>query len=153
MPLSNLAAWLGGAGSPEGALSAVVRRLLLTVDGEGQVLLYYIDADTGLYYVSRTDPELSARLERLVGSAPQPNGAQFAFEAGEGYSALDPYTMLEGGAAPRPSRYTATDPGPQRERGARVRGGLRGAGEQALLPSPVHVLPLPGQQRGGTGGV
>lgn len=112
VPLSNLAAWLGGAGSPEGALSAVVRRLLLTVDGEGQVLLYYIDADTGLYYVSRTDPELSARLERLVGSAPQPNGAQFAFEAGEGYSALDPYTMLEGGAALRPSRYTATDPVP-----------------------------------------
>lgn len=112
VPLPNLTAWLSGVQSLEGELNDMVRRLLLTVTDEGEVMLYYIDEDTGLYYSSRTSPELSARLERLVGSAPQPNGVQFAFEAGEEYADLDPYTMLEGGAAPRPSRYTVSNPVP-----------------------------------------
>lgn len=111
VPLANLSAWLSGGRIPNENLTHTVRRLLLTVTDGGEVLLYYINEETGLYYACKTDQSLAERLEQFVAEI-SPNGATFAFEAGEEYADLEPYTLFEGGATPRPDTYAATNPVP-----------------------------------------
>ena len=41
-----------------------------------------------------------------------PNGAAFAFQSGEAYTSLAPYTLLEGGVPPRPGRFSVSNPVP-----------------------------------------
>lgn len=109
LPLPNLAAWLSGGRAPGGSLTGTARRLLLATGEDGQVLLYYIDTETGLYYVSQTPETLAERLARFVEPI-SPNGAAFAFKSGETYASLDPYTLLEGTSSPQPGRFTASNP-------------------------------------------
>ncbi len=111
VPLANLTAWLSGGRAVNGALTQSVRRLLLTLDEEGRVLLYFIDEGTGGCYVSETAPDLADRLERFVAGI-SPNGSSFAFQNGEAFASLAPYTLLEGGQPPRPGRYFVSDPVP-----------------------------------------
>ena len=109
LPLPDLAAWLSGGRSSSGSLTGTARRLLLTTGADGQVLLYYIDAKSGLYYVSQTSGALAERLARFVENV-APNGAAFAFESGETYASLDPYTLLEGTSSPRPGCFSVSNP-------------------------------------------
>ena len=111
LPLPNLAAWLSGGRTSSASLTASARRLLLTIGEGGQALLYYIDAESGLCYVSQTSGDLADRLIRFAEAA-APNGAAFAFESGAAYAVLDPYTLLEGTASPRPGCYSASNPAP-----------------------------------------
>lgn len=115
IPLTNLTAWLSGGRTLNGALTAPVRRLLLTVEG-GEVLLYYINEETGSYYASKTDGSLAERLSAFTGTIP-PNGAAFAFENGDRYAALAPYTLLEGTGVPSPGRYAVSNPVPLNDDG------------------------------------
>ena len=81
VPLADLSAWLSGGRAPNQALTDTARRLLLTVTDEGDVVLYYINEDTGLYYACETTRDLAERLSQLVEGI-SPNGAAFAFESG-----------------------------------------------------------------------
>ena len=65
LPLPNLAAWLSGGRTSSASLTASARRLLLTIGEGGQALLYYIDAESGLCYVSQTSGDLADRLIRF----------------------------------------------------------------------------------------
>lgn len=107
VPLPNLAAGLI-RGTPSDALADPVRRLFLTASG-GEVLLYYINEDTGMYYASKTTADLAGSLAQFSAGV-APNGAAFAFELGETYGALAPYTLIEGAASPQPGRYAASSP-------------------------------------------
>ena len=111
LPLPDLAAWLSGGRAPSGALTASVRRLLLTVGENGAPVLFYPDAETGLFYTAGTTQALAERLERFTADV-SPNGAAFAFESGAAFASLDPYTLLEGTDPPRPGTYSSSDPVP-----------------------------------------
>ena len=111
VPLTNLTAWLSGGRAVNGSLTQCVRRLLLTLDEDGRVLLYFIDENTGICYVTETASDLAQRLERFVAGI-SPNGSSFAFQNGEAFASLAPYTLLEGDQAPQPSRYFVTNPVP-----------------------------------------
>lgn len=111
VPLANLTAWLSGGRAVNSGLTQSVRRVLLTLDEDGRVLLYFIDENTGSCYVSETASDLKQRLERFVEGV-SPNGASFAFQSGEAFASLAPYTLLEGDQPPRPDRYTAANPIP-----------------------------------------
>ena len=116
IPLANLTAWLSGGRTVNSALTQSVRRLLLTLDDSGNALLYFIDENTGNYYAAETTRDLAARLARFVEGV-SPNGAAFAFQSGDAYAALAPYTLLEGAEAPQPGRYAAANPVPITESG------------------------------------
>ena len=111
VPLANLTAWLSGGRAVNANLTQSVRRLLLTLGEDGGVRLYFIDENTGRCYVSETASDLAQRLERFVAGV-SPNGAAFAFQSGEAYASLAPYTLLGGDQPPRPDRYTAANPIP-----------------------------------------
>lgn len=111
VPLANLTAWLSGGRAVNADFTQSVRRLLLTLEEDGRVLLYFIDENTGSCYVSETASDLAQRLERFV-SGVSPNGAAFAFQSGEAYASLAPYTLLGGGEPPQPDRFTVTNPVP-----------------------------------------
>ena len=130
VPLADLSAWLSGGRAPNQALTDTARRLLLTVTDEGDVVLYYINEDTGLYYACETTRDLAERLSQLVEGI-SPNGAAFAFESGGPYAILDPYTLLEGGATPQPGRYASSNPVPL----PADTGGSYGAAFDALVQS------------------
>lgn len=111
VPLANLSAWLSGGRTPNENLTQSARRMFLAATEGGEVVLYYINEESGLYYACKTDPDLAGRLEQFVSDI-SPNGATFAFEAGEQYQSLAPYTLLEGGGTPRPGTYAAANPVP-----------------------------------------
>lgn len=131
VPLPNLSAWFSGGRVLNGSLTDTARRLLLTVTEDGEVLLYYINEESGMYYASKTAPELAERLRQFAGDT-APNGAAFAFESGETYAALDPYTLLEGASAPRPGRYSVTEAVPLSNIDS---GGTYGAAYESLVRS------------------
>ncbi|MCI8594616.1 MAG: hypothetical protein HFF09_05100 [Oscillospiraceae bacterium] len=106
VPLEVLQEWLSGGRSSQ-PLSGTVRRLCLTVEQGGGVLLYYINETDGLYYACRTDVLKQGQLASAV-SGYVPNGAVFAFEQ-EGYTALNENTLLPGGTPNMPV-YTAKNP-------------------------------------------
>lgn len=111
VPLANLTAWLSGGRAVNSGLTQSVRRLLLTLDEDDRVLLYFIDENTGGCYVAETASDLAQRLERFVNGV-SPNGASFAFQSGEVFASLAPYTLLEGDQPPRPGRYFVSNPVP-----------------------------------------
>ena len=111
VPLTNLTAWLSGGRAGNVELPHSIRRMLLTLSEDGRVLLYFIDENTGNCYVSETASDLAQRLERFVAGV-SPNGAAFAFQSGEAYASLAPYTLLGGGVSPQPDRFSVTNPVP-----------------------------------------
>lgn len=111
VPLTNLTAWLSGGRAGNVELPHSIRRMLLTLSEDGRVLLYFIDENTGNCYVSETVSDLAQRLERFVEGV-SPNGAAFAFQSGEAYASLAPYTLLEGSLPPRPDRFSVSNPVP-----------------------------------------
>ncbi|MGN8967500.1 hypothetical protein [Intestinimonas sp. HCP28S3_D6] len=111
VPLANLTAWLSGGRAVNTDLTQSVRRMLLTLDEDGRVMLYFIDENTGNCYVSETASDLAQRLERFVAGV-SPNGASFAFQSGEAYASLAPYTLLGGGVPPQPDRFSVANPVP-----------------------------------------
>lgn len=111
VPLANLTAWLSGGRAVNSNFTQSIRRMLLTREKDGRVLLYFIDENTGGCYVSEISSDLAQRLERFVEGI-SPNGAAFAFQSGEAYTSLAPYTLLEGGVPPRPGRFSVSNPVP-----------------------------------------
>ena len=111
VPLANLTAWLSGGQTVNANFTQSIRRMLLTLGEDGRVLLYFIDENTGGYYVSETSSDLAQRLERFVEGI-SPNGVAFAFQSGEAYRNLAPYTLLEGGVPPQPGQFSVSNPVP-----------------------------------------
>lgn len=105
VPLPVLAGWLSGGKT---GLTAAVRRLALTVGGDG-VELYYRDEEDGRFYRCQNqvaDPySLAEALSGLTD-----NGAFYAFES-ELYRDLDPDTLLMPNA-PAPQAYSVSNPVP-----------------------------------------
>ena len=87
VPLSLVSAWLGEG---ETVLSAQISALVLAAeDGSELVRLYYVDADTGLYYACDTAAQFRQRLDGYI-----PNGALFAFQRPERYDGVDQDTLI-----------------------------------------------------------
>ena len=107
IPLADLDAWLSGGRSANPNLTGTARRMLLAQTGDGDVVLYYINENDGLYYACKTSPSLWDRLAALVDGVP--NNAVFAFEDSARYGALAPYTLLCQ-EAPLPRQYAVTNP-------------------------------------------
>ena len=87
-------------------LSVTVSALLLALQ-DGVTMLYYMDADTGLYYAAAT----AVRAEDLLGSLERTDGGNsipFAFET-DSFSMLLPETLLPA-LPPRPPQYTVVNP-------------------------------------------
>ncbi|MBU5627759.1 hypothetical protein KQI82_12650 [Oscillibacter sp. MSJ-2] len=87
LPLPVLSALLGAEASPSLA-SLTARRLILAAEGSS-VQLYF--EDEAVY--SCTTSVLGSALSSVLDSY-QSSSASFAFESGEEYSALDPYTLF-----------------------------------------------------------
>lgn len=92
VPLSALSAWLNGDKGNH-RLAASARRILVAETGEGETLLYYINAGDGLFYACRTGEILHGRLDKAL-SFSLSNGAAFAFEQGALYQNVAPYAMM-----------------------------------------------------------
>ena len=106
----QLPVWMGGrAENPN--LTGQVRRLLLTAEPGGGVLLYYSNEADGSYYACNTAAELSQRLTDAVGEF-EPNNAMFACEDPVQYAGLAPMTLILADA-PRPAVYAAANPVPK----------------------------------------
>ena len=107
VPVDLLAGWLGES-APDSPLPGSVRRLVLADRGEPCAVLYYINEEDGLYYACQT-PVAVAGDFTLALSTHSANGARFAFEAGEAYSALAPDTLLSA-QTPSPPVYQGSSP-------------------------------------------
>lgn len=149
IPLANLSGWLSGGRVPADLTDVRIRRLILTLTESGDVALYYIDEETGLYYMAKTAPELSQRLNLFVEQV-VPNGAVFAFESGEPYDSLFPYTLLSGGNTPRLGAYAASNPVPLTQTGGESG---YGSAVDALVRSLAFHPQSPSYPYGGEGGV
>lgn len=149
LPLVNLSAWLNGGRAPADLADTPVRRLVLTVTESGDVALYYINEETGLYYVSKTSPDLAERLT-LFAEEVSPNGAIFAFEAGKSYEVLDPYTLLSGGSTPKLGAYQAFNPVSLTETGGSSE---YGTAVDSLVRSLSFHPQSPSYRYGGGGGL
>ena len=103
VPAPVLMGWLSGEETP---LTAVLRRLVLTVWEDG-VDLYYQDERDGLCYRCRSEVADSYSLVEAL-SGLTDNGAFYAFES-ELYQELDPDTLLFP-EAPAPAAYNAANP-------------------------------------------
>ena len=104
LPLGTIASWLGvGSG---GVSERNVRRLCVCAS-DGAVWLSYRDEDTGEFFRCRT-ASAEAEIESIVSSYP-PNGAVFAWEAGEEFAQADPY-MIVTREKIRPREYSAKAP-------------------------------------------
>lgn len=110
IPMSVLSAWLCGQEKP--GLTANVRHLLLTADGE-EVQLAYRDEIDGRYFSCPTQlvnlSHLRSAVDKIV-----PNGAVFACQAAN-YQVLAPHTILDA-QTPRLWEYAAANPLPPGDR-------------------------------------
>ena len=104
-PLSVLSGWLGSSINDVSA-SHTVRHLCLAGAGD-DLVLYYIRSKDGRAYRCDTALDFSYISPQLENYAP--NGAQFAFELGEKFKLLYPYTMLLK-ELPEISSVTVTNP-------------------------------------------
>lgn len=91
IPLSALGSWLHG--EKQSLLTGTARRILLTTQEDGQVLLCYQDGDSGLFYACVTGLDHALHLLPLVQTV-EGNGAQFAFENDSLTGLLQPYTLI-----------------------------------------------------------
>ena len=89
-PLSALASWLGTEVSGE-AGSKSARRLFLG-DDEGNLILYFYSEGEDKYFSSETALSFSS-ISGKIAEFPIGN-ANFAFESGDEYKALDPYFIF-----------------------------------------------------------
>ncbi|SMC86583.1 hypothetical protein [Papillibacter cinnamivorans] len=89
IPLSALSQWLG---ADNAALEGSARRILLALGDENTATLYIADEAGGGYYACSTAVTAASLTADLSGYLP--NGASFAFELGEEYVGLPPYTMV-----------------------------------------------------------
>ena len=105
-PMNILAAWLGDDSGTSSVLTGSARRICLAEDGNGGVSLYYMDEESGKYYVCTTTLSQEVHLGTAVEDW-SPNGAQFAFEV-EGMDSLEPYTLLT--TTPEPAVYSVRNP-------------------------------------------
>lgn len=103
VPLSVLGGWLSGT---QAALEGTVRRLALSTDGE-TVSLYYLEEETGTYYVRQADVVTVEQMQSVTEGVAD-NGAAFAFEL-EQYGGLDGNTMILP-EPPQPKVYAASNP-------------------------------------------
>lgn len=110
VPLSTLSLWLTGEGEDFLTGSGSVRRLCLAAGQDGATALYYFNESDRLYYTCPIALDLSAQLDAAL-SGYSSNRAQFAFELGAAYEALDPYTLILD-HPPTPGGYTASSPFP-----------------------------------------
>ncbi len=106
VPLSALSGWLSG-NSSNPLLFGTVRRLSLSADADGNVLLSYVNEEDSLYYACITEIVSRDQLFSAVSSYTA-NEALFAFEQ-SGYAALYPYTLLLPDT-PSPVVYSASSP-------------------------------------------
>lgn len=111
IPMQVLSTWL--CGQENAGLTASVRHLLLTVDGEDGVQLAYRDETDGQYF---TCPARLVNLSHLQSAVDQiaPNGAIFACQA-INYRGLAPHTIISA-QTPRLREYAATNPLPANDR-------------------------------------
>lgn len=111
VPMQVLSAWL--CGQEKVGLTANVRHLLLTADGEEGVQLAYRDETDGRYFSCPTQlvnlSHLRSAVDKIV-----PNGAIFACQAAN-YQVLAPHTII-GAQTPRLWEYTASNPLPAGDR-------------------------------------
>ncbi len=112
VPLHVLALSVGGGASTT-SLEARTRRLLLTLDADDGVVLYYINEPDGSYYACdiTSGQNLASRLSDAVEEY-SPNGMLFAFEDPVQYADLAPYTMVRQDTTPAPPAYAASNPVP-----------------------------------------
>ena len=105
VPLQVLSAWL--CGQEKMGLTASVRHLMLTADGEDGVRLAYRDERDGQYF---TCPARLVNLSHLQSAVDQivPNGAIFACQAAN-YHVLAPHTIINA-QTPQLREYAATNP-------------------------------------------
>ena len=103
--VASLAEWLGVDISSDLSLHTS-RRFCLAIEEEG-VALYYIRALDGKAYRCATALNSQRLAERMAGYVP--NGAMFAFEAGETYGDIDPYSCILSELAPV-AQLTASNP-------------------------------------------
>ena len=104
IPLSVLTGWL--TGSDSSLVSTTVRRLVLAVEKD-EVILYYRDEDSGVYYARQAELVTTEQL-RAITETVMNNGAEFAFEV-EAYSELAGDTMILP-ETPQPWVYSVTNP-------------------------------------------
>jgi len=105
IPLHAVVSWSETI-TGEPPFSATISALLLALQ-DTVATLYYMDAETGLYYAAAT----AVRAEDLLRSLDQTdggNGVPFAFEE-SGYTSLLPETLLPN-LPPRPTEYTVINP-------------------------------------------
>ena len=105
IPLHAVVSW-SEAISEHPPLSATVSALLLALQ-DNVTTLYYMDADSGLYYAAAT----AVRAEDLLRSLAHTdsgNSVPFAFES-DSYPTLLPETLLPN-LPPRPPQYTVVNP-------------------------------------------
>lgn len=105
VPLGVLTKWVAGMENP--ALTARTTHLLLCVDGEQQVQLYYQDAADGQYYVCAIDTVSVGYLRNTLEQVTA-NGASFAGQD-PGLDALQPQ-MLISAQTPQPGEYSSVNP-------------------------------------------
>ena len=105
VPLSVLAKWM--TGEENAALSACVEHLLLCVNEERQVCLYYQDTADGRFYVCDVALVSASYLTNALEQVAD-NGARFAVQV-PGLEALQP-EMLISAQTPRPGEYVWTEP-------------------------------------------
>lgn len=104
IPMRVLAGWLSGKENDN--LTAMARHLILAADG-GDVRLYYLDEDSGQYWVCSADLISLSRLQSAVSDITG-NDAFFACQS-EAYKDLAPYTMLSA-YTPQPAEYAVSNP-------------------------------------------
>lgn len=109
VPLDALYAWLGDGGSNP-SLTHAARRMVVALDGGGQVCLFYHNESDGLYYACDTTVVYTGHMDTLI-SGYGSNGLSFVFEmaGGSGYDSLDPYVLLSAGAL-QPPVYHVSNP-------------------------------------------
>lgn len=91
LPLDGLPLWLGSEGENP-VLSGAARSFLLVVGGESYGLYYY-DEVADKYYCCNLTEGSGERFRAAIGDF-VPNGAIFAFEDSDKYSALDDNVMI-----------------------------------------------------------
>lgn len=89
VPLSVLSGWLSGV--EDVSLDAAPSRLLLTTLGDTVALCYQIGDDS--FFCATTQVVDVDRLQAVVEQYTS-NGSKFAYQMGEDYSTIDPYTLL-----------------------------------------------------------
>lgn len=105
MPLSVLTRWVAGTENP--VLTGYAEHLLLCVDEEHAVHLYFQDPGDGQYYVCPVEQVSAAYLRNALEQVPV-NGARFAGQV-QGLEGVQQH-LLVSQQLPQPAEYTAVCP-------------------------------------------